>query len=478
MTPPAEIRELIEGLRREVADLRRENEALRTENAALRVEIAELQRRLDQDSSTSSKPPSSDGLSKKPRIPGSLRGRTGKTSGGQPGHKGDTLRRVATPDRTVRHEAATCRHCRSALAAWMQTGVETRQVFDLPERLIEVTEHQGTIYACAHCGCETRAEFPAGVRAPAQYGERLKAAAVYLNIQQLIPEDRVAQTLADLCGAVRFCPDTLADWVGRKARSFEPVFARIAALASAAPVRCLDETGFRVAGKTRWLHTAATESLTLYRVSDKRGDVPNHLAGGVVVHDGFKSYGALKGASHALCNAHHLRELKALIEYDKEPWAEPMRDLLLDANRAVGEAKARSQRALEVALLKGFEARFWEILREGLAFHRKLPRLPRAATGKPRRRPGENLLRRLHKFKDDVLRFLVDFAVPFTNNLAEQALRMMKVKMKISGAFRTFNAAQDFAALRSVIATARKQRWNILQTLTRDAPSLINTLPA
>ena len=141
------------------------------------------------------------------------------------------------------------------------------------------------------------------------------------------------------------------------------------------------------------------------------------------------------------------------------------------------EAKARGE-ALEAALLQRFDTRFWDILREGLAFHRKLPRLPQTARGKTKRRPGENLLRRLHQFKDDVLRFLVDFDVPFTNNLAEQALRMMKVKMKISGAFRIFHAAQDFAALRSVIATARKQRWNILQTLARDAPSLINALPA
>ena len=219
-------------------------------------------------------------------------------------------------------------------------------------------------------------------------------------------------------------------------------------------------------------------NLTLYRVSDKRGDVPRDLAGGVIVHDGFKSYGSLAGVSHALCNAHHLRELKALIEYDKEPWAASMRDLLLDANRAVGDAKARGERALDAALLKEFDTRFWDALREGRAFHRKLPRLPRAATGKLKRRPGENRLRRLHKFKDDVLRFLVDFDVPFTNNLAEQALRMMKVKMKISGAFRTFDAAQDFATLRSVIATARKQGWNILQTLTRDPPALINALPA
>jgi transposase len=145
--------------------------------------------------------------------------------------------------------------------------------------------------------------------------------------------------------------------------------------------------------------------------------VLNTLAGGVVVHDGFKSYGALESASYALCNAHHLRELKALIEFDHEPWAAPMRDLLLDANRAVGDAKARGERALDGALLERFDIRFWETLREGLAFHRKLPSLPRAATGKPKRRPGENLLRRLHKFKDDVLRFLVDFDVPFTNNL-------------------------------------------------------------
>jgi transposase len=193
--------------------------------------------------------------------------------------------------------------------------------------------------------------------------------------------------------------------------------------------------------------------------------VAKGLAGGVVVHDGFKSYGGLAGADHALCNAHHLRELKALIAFDHEPWAERMRDLLRDANRAVGEARARADKALEPPVLAVFETRFWDILREGLAFHRKLPRLPRPARGRDKRRPGENLLRRLHKFKDDVLRFLLDFDVPFTNNLAEQALRMMKVKMKISGAFRTFDAAHNFATLRTVTATARKQRWNILQTL-------------
>jgi transposase len=469
MDIPAEIRVLLDELRRRIAwlegrvgELERENSGLRTENATLRTENGELKRRLGQDSSTSSKPPSSDGLKKKPV---SLREPSDKSGGGQRGHKGDTLRRVADPDRIVTHEAGACRHCGAGLTRAMAQEADRRQVFDLPSRLIEVIEHQGLVYACACCGGRTAAAFPEGVNAPAQYGERLRAAAVYLHAQQLIPEERTAQTLVDLFGADRLCPASVMDWVRRKAKALAPVAARVGALVAAARVRCLDETGFRIAGKTQWLHTVATESLTLYRVSARRGDVPKGLAGGVVVHDGFKSYGGLAGADHALCNAHHLRELKALIAFDHEPWAERMRDLLRDANRAVGEARARADKALEPPVLAVFETRFWDILREGLAFHRKLPRLPRPARGRDKRRPGENLLRRLHKFKDDVLRFLLDFDVPFTNNLAEQALRMMKVKMKISGAFRTFDAAHNFATLRTVTATARKQRWNILQTL-------------
>jgi transposase len=470
MILPPEIRDLIEALQREVAELRRENEALRAENA-------ELKRRLGLDSSTSSKPPSRDGL-RKPRALLSLRERSGRPVGGQKGHKGETLRQVAEPDRIVTHEACACRHCGLALTRAMAIDVERRQAFDLPERLIEVVEHHGLVYACAACGGRTRAAFPEGVSGPAHYGERIKAAAVYLNAHQLIPEDRAAQALADLFGAPSLSPASVAQWTRRRAAALLPVADRIGALVSEARVRCLDETGFRVAGRTQWLHTVATGSLTLYRVSAKRGDMPKDLVGGVVVHDGFKSYGALDGLAHALCNAHHLRELKALIEFDHEPWAAAMRELLLEANRTVEEARQRGETALARGLLATFNARYWQALREGLAHHRKLPRLPRHGSnrGKLKRRPGHNLLRRLHPFKDDVLRFLVDFEVPFTNNLAEQALRMMKVKMKISGAFRTFDAAQDFAALRSVIATARKQGWNILQTLAAQPNQLIQAL--
>ena len=184
----------------------------------------------------------------------------------------------------------------------------------------------------------------------------------------------------------------------------------------------------------------------------------------------------MTGVAHAFCNAHHLRELEALIEIDQEPWAKDMSDLLVEANEAVRAAREAGETALPPAAIEGFVDRYWEAIRAGLAYHRSLPPLQRRARGRTKRRPGHNLLERLKTYKDDVLRFLYDFTVPFTNNLAEQALRMMKVKMKISGAFRTFKGAADFAALRSVVATARKQGWNILKTLTAQPLALIQAL--
>ena len=468
-----EIRDLIAALQREI-------EILRAENAALRQKVADLQRRLDKNSSNSSKPPSSDALKKPPRVPGSMRGKSGKKSGGQAGHAGGTLKQVAKPDGIERHEAQACRHCLAGLTAAMITGVEKRQVFDLPEPRLDVIEHQAMIYRCAHCRGQTTGAFPAGVISPAQYGPRVRAAAVYLNVQQLIPEDRVAQAMSDLFGAARLCPDSVVAWGKRKAEEFEAVAAQIAALVAQAPVRHLDETGFRVAGKGQWLHTASTAALTSYRVTAKRGDMPKGFRGGVIVHDHFKPYYALPSLRHALCNAHHLRELKALIDIDKEQWAGQMRDLLLDASKSVRAAVAEGATALPTLVLRTLIKRTNAIVRRGLAFHRNLPPLARqiAARGRAPHRPGHNLLIRLHKFKGDVLRFLYDFTVPFTNNEAEQDLRMMKVKMKISGGFRTMAGARTFARLRAVISTARKQGWNILQTLVATPASLIHALAA
>jgi len=453
MVLPPEVVELIDSLRREI-------EALRAENA-------ELRRRLGLDSSNSSKPPSSDGLKKKPRVLKSLRTRSGKPSGGQKGHRGDTLRQVAEPDAIVEHAAEVCEHCRALLLADSKIGEEKRQVFDLPEKPLIVTEHRAAIHDCPACGLRTRAGFPEGVVSPAQYGERVKAAAVYLNAQQLVPEERTAQVLQDLFGAAAACGASVAAWVRRKAEALAPVHRGIGACVAGAPVRCLDETGLRIAGATRWLHTASTLTHTFYRAGEPRSAVPE-FEGGVVVHDHWRAYLSLETVDHAFCNAHLLRELQAVCELDKEPWAEALRATLLDADEAVRTAKAQGASALPAETIKAFEDRYWAAVREGLALHRSLPAFDPSTNPKKRKkqRPAHNLLIRFKTFKEATLRFLTDFTVPFTNNLAEQDLRMMKVKIKISGGFRTPQGAADFARLRSVISSARKQGVNIFKALT------------
>ena len=475
MEVPAEIRGLIEGLERRIETLEARVAELERENAALRAENADLKRRLGLDSSTSSKPPSSDGLRKKPV---SLREPSGKTSGGQAGHKGDTLKRVADPDRIVLHEAPACRHCGAGLTLAMAREMEPRQVFDLPEQLIEVTEHRRLVYACAGCGGRTGAAFPEGVEAPAQYGERLRAAAVYLHIQQLIPEDRAAQALADLFGvglaSVRPAswtgwgekPAGLRRWRGGSARSSRP-------RACAASTRPASASRAKRNGFIRPLPKASPSTACPPSGVTCRGT----LRAASSSMTASSPMARLAGVDHALCNAHHLRELKALIEFDQEPWALPCAISCSTPTARAGTPKrgAKERSTARVSPrsdpLLGYLAR-----RAGVPSQAASP--SSARNGPDQAKAGREPVAPAASVQRRDLRFLVDFDVPFTNNLAEQALRMMKVKMKISGAFRTFKAAQTFAALRSVIATARKQGWNILQTLTRDPPSLINAFPA
>src|SRR6266849_282287 len=214
-----------------------------------------------------------------------------------------------------------------------------RQMFDLPERPLVVTQHQASIYRCAHCRGETKAACPVGGVSPTQYGERSSAAAIYLKIQQLIPEDRTAQALSDLFGAQLICPARIVAWVRKKGEDLRQVYARIGERVAEVKVRHLDETGFRVAGKLLWLHTTSSLAFTFYRAGEKRGAIPENLQGGVVVHDHFLPYRRLDVVDHAFCNAHILRELQSLIEFDKEPWAEAMRDMLREANLAVHKAR-------------------------------------------------------------------------------------------------------------------------------------------
>lgn len=443
------------------------------EMAALRAQVAELERRLGLNSSNSGKPPSSDGLKKPPRV-SSLRERSGKKTGGQKGHPGETLRRTEAPDVTIDHYPQACTACGAALSAAMATGHVARQVFDIPEpRPLTVTEHRAHGCRCAVCGTETRAAFPDGVTAPVQYGPNIAAFVTYLSAGHFISEGRIVQLLSDLFKA-GVSAASVAAMVRRKAAELAGFAAAVGEAARDAAVKHADETGIRIAAALHWLQVLATGLLTFYAATVRRGDIIVCTAG-VVVHDHFKSYFGLEGVRHALCNQHHLRELKALVEIEKEPWAKDMARLLRVACHAANLAR-QAEVAVRPWFLAVFTARYRRIVAEALAFHGSQTPLDRPGQkkrGRPRRRPGHNLAIRLRDHEEAALRFLHDPTVPFTNNVGELAMRMAKVKMKVSGCFRTMAGAQDFAILRGAIDTARKQAWSVFQTLKTPSNVLI-----
>src|SRR6202790_2959999 len=460
-----------------IAALQAQNAELRAIIAVQNARIADLERQLGLNSGNSGKPPSSDGLKKKPVRVSSLRERSGKKTGGQKGHPGKTLSRTDTPDATIDHFPETCPGCGGPLNEAMATGHTARQVFDLPEpRPLIVTEHRAHACRCARCGTETRAAFPEHVTAPAQYGPRIASIVVYLLHFQFLPEKRLAMLMADLFG-VHLVTATIAGMSQSCATRFQSFVAAVRDHVAAAPVKHMDETGFRVGGKTQWLHIASTIWLTFYRVPPKRGSLLENVLG-IVVHDHWKPYYTLKGVLHALCNAHHLRELKALVEIEKEDWARKMQRLLRRACHATNLARKQGV-TLSPRLISLIERCYDAILLEGFAFHDAQPGLisnARKRLGRNPRRVGHNLLRRLHTRKQDVLRFLSDPDVPFTNNLAERDGRMMKLRQKISGGFRSMDGAGDFSIIRSLISTARKQGWDIPQALAGQPCQLITEL--
>jgi transposase len=444
------------------------------EMAAMQARTAELERRLGLNSSNSGKPPSSDGLKKPVRV-SSLREQSGKKTGGQKGHPGETLCRTETPDAIIDHYPSACAGCGAPLTEATATGHAARQVVDLPEpQPLVVTEHRAHECRCAACGAQTRAAFPDWVTAPVQYGKRIGGFVLYLLHDQWLPEKRLAALMADLFG-VPLATATIARISQDCAKRVLSFAIAVRDQVAAAPVKHMDETGFRIGGKTQWLHIASTMLLTFYRVSAKRGSLLANVAG-IVVHDHWHPYYTLKGVLHALCNAHHLRELKALVEIEKEDWARRMQRLLRRACHAVNLARAQDV-PLRPELIALIERRYDAIVADGLAFHAAQPALIKARPrGRPPRRVGHNLLLRLSTRKSDVLRFLTDPRVPFTNNLAERDGRMMKLRQKISGGFRSEPGAEDFAVIRSLLSTARKQGWGLLQTLTGDPTELIAKL--
>ncbi len=410
--------------------------------------IAELEKRLDKNSSNSSKPPSSDGLSKPPRT-SSLRQKSKQKSGGQVGHKGETLKQVQAPNRFERHALSTCPHCLTSLTKVEVLGILKRQVFDIPLPTLEVTEHQAEIKMCSCCHRRVMAVFPEGINAPVQYGKVIQSYSLYFQHQQLIPEDRLQETFRDLFN-VNLATATLNHFSESAYNKLDDFDKAVLSNIQAAPVKHLDETGFRVTGCTQWLHVASTKHLTYYHVSKKRKSLLEKLKG-IVVHDHWKPYYQLSDVLHALCNQHHMRELKALIEYDKEPWARKMRRFLqfgLRYRHAYGDQFIPDDKLNRLTHL------YNAIVDEGVFYHENLPLFSdKENRGRKARRAGHNLLLRLKNYRDDVLRFLMNPLVPFTNNQAERDIRMMKCKQKISGGFRSAKGADIFVRIRGFIST-------------------------
>ena len=465
-----ELSRKVDQLTADFATLKAENVALRTECQALRDRVQTLEEQVAKDSHNSHKPPSSDGLAKP--NPKSLRPPSNRSTGGQPGHPGHTLRMVENPDRTLRHSVERCADCGRSLAKQVPDHVERRQVFDLPEPKMESTEHQAEVKTCA-CGYVNRAAFPPEVAAPVQYGPRLKSAAVYLRNYQLLPSDRLTEIMRDFFGCDTFSEGTLANFGADCSRRLEPVEASIRDLATKAEVAGFDETGLRAVGSLHWLHTVSTKFLTWYYAHKRRGreamDAANILPDfrGRAVHDFWDSY--LKyDCDHAFCNAHLLRELIFLWEEQDQKWAKPMIDHLLGIKTAVTTARDAGLAALSDEDLDRFQQRYLRIVAAGYAQNpvAKLPPGPKRR-GRRKQSKARNLLDRFRDHPDGILAFMRDFAVPFDNNLSERDLRMMKLRQKISGTFRSFDALVDFCRIRGYVSTARKNGLNALDALRR-----------
>jgi transposase len=429
--------------------------------------IQTLQDQLAKNSGNSGQPPSSDGL-KKPRTR-SLRQKTGRKPGGQKGHQGHTLKMRDDPDHLEQHPLDRCPHCQTDLSSLPPSGYARRQVFDVPPVRIEVTEHQAEIKACPHCQATVQATFPSEVSQPVQYGSRLKAQASYLNTYHFIPHARTSELFGDFYGHAP-APALVKQANQAVKTGSEPSLKTIYEQLIQAEVEHFDESGLRVAGQTQWLHVASTEELTYYEVHPKRGQeamrdigiLPNFT--GRAVHDHWPSYQTFDNCDHAYCNAHHLRELQFVTDQYQQPWAEEMAHLLLAIKAEVAQTALVAE-ALPPERITYFEKRYDHILQQGFAANPPPIDPPPKQRGRTKQSPPKNLLDRLDKHKPETLAFMYDFRLPFDNNLAERDVRMVKVKQKVSGSFRTQPGAKTFCAIRSYISTVRKQGGNVIDAI-------------
>lgn len=414
------------------------------------------------NSQNSHKPPSTDGLNK-PKTT-SLRGKSERKTGGQPGHIGHTLHQVAEPDVIIHHPVTHCSGCHASLEQEPVLRTKKRQVFDIPPILLEVTQHETEQKICPHCQRVEESAFPVTVTNHTQYGPRIQQLIVYLKYHQHLSLERTAEFFEDVCHHP-ISQGTINRVLQVVSEKLRPLEAQLRTHLCQSPVVHCDETGFRNQGKTEWVHTVSTAHMTLQYRHEKRGKDAMDEIGflpayqGITVHDGWRSYFTYDSCQHVLCHAHHLRELQGIDEQTNQAWAKEMIDFLLMAK----EAKAHAAGQLSAEQLMHFEKEFDRILAQGEQLNP--PPQKEKKRGRPKQSPARNLLDRLRNHRDAVLAFLIHPAIPFDNNQAERDIRSIKVQQKISGSFRSAYGADNFLRVKSVISTLKKQGKSVFHAI-------------
>ena len=426
----------------------------------LEQRIQELEARLNKDSHNSHIPPS-----KSPHVPiKNMRTKTGKMKGGQIGHKGKTLEMVDNPARTIVYKTATCASCGKDLSGTLLEGYERRQVFDIPPIILEVTEHRAEKKKCS-CGHMNIASFPDNIAAPVQYGDNVKGLGIILNAYECVSYDRISELMEYLTGC-RINESTLCSLQKTLSLQLEDFEGKSKEHLCRSEVIHNDETGISVEGKRKWLHVTSNKELTHYAIDDKRGKEAIDRIGilpyfqGTSIHDGWKAY-IKYYCRHGLCNAHHLRELTFFEEEEEAVWAKFLKELLLTTKQSVDDARQKGKDCLAPETARDIETSYDRILFDALA---DIP--PPVRTGKRgriKKTKQQNFIERLLQYKDATLLFMHDFRIPFDNNLAERDIRMMKLKQKVSGTFRSLQGAQYFARIRGYISTVRKNGGNVFE---------------
>lgn len=422
--------------------------ALRAALEVLLLLVGVLLNRTTLNSKNSSKPPSSD-----PNRLKSTRKKSDKPAGAQTGHIGKTLKKVDNPDE-IKFISVDRRTLPKG--KYQQVGFETRQVFDIDISRV-ITEYQAQILEDQQ-GKRFVANFPKGVKKAVQYGEQIKAHAVYLSQYQLLPYKRIQSYFADQL-QIPLSEGSIYNFNVQAFSQLAIFEQNCKDKLAQASVAHADETGININGKSQWLHCVSNKAWTHYYPHSKRGmDAMNEIGilpnfKGILCHDHWKPYYRYS-FTHALCNAHHIRELTRAWEQDGQFWAKEMRALLREINHAVDSAgdmlasdRAKHYRKLYQSCLK----------KAHLECPPPKPPLGKAKPGRLKRSKARNLLERLIEYEDDTLRFMECAGVPFTNNLCESDIRMTKVQQKISGCFRSSDGAKIFSRVRGYLSTCRKQ---------------------